>query len=71
MVNQNNIFSFEIKRQTRNVFSSDIERTVVKQIMQNFQLSFWESMKMFHMPSKIVTQRSKRHYCIKSSVARN
>ena len=28
MVNQNKIFSFKIKRQAKNVFSNDVERTV-------------------------------------------
>ena len=28
MVNQNKIFSFEIKRQAKNVFPRDVERTV-------------------------------------------
>ena len=29
MVNQNKIFSFEIKRQAKNIFPRDVERTVV------------------------------------------
>ena len=29
MVNQNKIFSFRIKRQAKNVFQSDVERTVM------------------------------------------
>ena len=28
MVNQNKIFSFEIKRQAKNVFPKDVERTI-------------------------------------------
>ena len=31
VVNQNKICSFKIKRQTQNVFPSDVEKTVVKQ----------------------------------------
>ena len=30
MVNQNKIFSFKIKRQAKNVFPRDVERTVVE-----------------------------------------
>ena len=32
MVNQNKIFSFEIKRKAKNVFPSDVKRTVVSKL---------------------------------------
>ena len=32
MVNQNKIFSFKIKRQAKNIFPRDVERTVHEQV---------------------------------------
>ena len=38
MVNQNKIFSFKIKRQAKNVFPRDVERTVVVTLLERIPL---------------------------------
>ena len=42
MVIQNKILSFKIKRQAKNVFLSDVERTVGKYDIQNQQAVIWK-----------------------------